>query len=51
MPCPTARNLEDYFYPNAFDIVKLVEKMLKLKESSLNNFTLYSHETKFKGPF
>lgn len=51
MPCPTARNLENHFYPNAFDIVKIVENMLKLKNSSLEEFTLYSHEIKFKGPF
>ena len=51
MPCPTARNLEDYFYPNAFDIVRVVEDMLNLKKSSLKKFKLYSHETKFKGPF
>ena len=29
MPCPTARNLEDYFYPNAGHS-KVSEKMLKL---------------------
>ena len=51
MPCPTARNLENHFYPNAFDIVKIVEDMLKLKNSSLEEFSLYSHEIKFKGPF
>ena len=49
MPCPTARNLENHFYPNAFDIVKIVENMLKLKNSSLEEFTLFSHEIKFKG--
>lgn len=51
MPCPTARNLEDYFYPNAFDIVRIAEMMLDLKKSPLTNYDLYSHETKFKGPF
>jgi len=51
MPCPTARNLENHFYPNAFDIVKIVENMLKLKISSLEEFIIYSHEIKFKGPF
>ena len=29
MPCPTSRNLENKFYPNAKDIIKLVEKFLK----------------------
>ena len=51
MPCPTARNLENHFYPNAFDIVRMVEKMLGLDSSPLNDFDLYSHERKFKGPF
>lgn len=51
IPCPTARNLENYFYPNAFDIVRMVESTIGLKESSLEDFDLYSHEKKFRGPF
>lgn len=51
VPCPTTRVLEDAFYPNAFDIVRRSELMLGLKECSLNDYQLYSHETKFRGPF
>ena len=51
VPCPTARELEDVFYPNAFDIVRKSEEMLNLKSCNLESYELYSHETRFKGPF
>ncbi len=51
VPCPTSRILEDEFYPNAFEIVKIAEKLLNLKNCDTSNYILYSHETKFKGPF
>ena len=51
VPCPTARELEDVFYPNAFDLVRKSEDMLGLKSCSLESYKLYSHETRFKGPF
>lgn len=50
-PCPTVRNLENYFYPNAGDIVKATEKIFDLKPVDLSNEKFYSHESKFKGPF
>jgi acetoin:2,6-dichlorophenolindophenol oxidoreductase subunit beta len=50
-PCPTARHLENKFYPNARNIVREVEDLLKLKHMDLSRFEFYSHEKKFKGPF
>lgn len=50
-PCPTTRPLEDAFYANAIDIIKTVEKKLKLKKTNLTGETFYTYENKFKGPF
>jgi len=50
-PCPTARHLENEFYPNAIKIIRLVEKMLNLDPIDLSKEEFYSHEKKFKGPF
>ena len=50
-PCPTARHLENQFYSNASDIVRIVEKIFGLKPIDLSNEKFYSHEHKFKGPF
>ena len=50
LPCPTSRNLENKFYPNAKDIIKLVGKIFK-RNFNTNKINLYSHEKKFKGPF
>ena len=50
-PCPTARHLEDEFYPNAEKIFRMVERMFNLPPTSLTNEIWYSHEQKFKGPF
>jgi len=50
-PCPTARHLENVFYPNAVNIIRTVEKMLKLSLTDLSNEEFYSHEKRFKGPF
>ena len=50
-PCPTARHLEDTFYPNAVDIIRTAEKMLGLEEADLSGETFYNYEHKFKGPF
>ena len=50
IPCPTSRNLENKFYPNSKDIVKLVGKMFKIN-FNINKINLYSHEKRFKGPF
>ena len=50
-PCPTAKFLENEFYPNAFNIVRLIEKKMKLKKSDLSDQQCYSHSNRFKGPF
>lgn len=50
-PCPTTRILEDHFYPNAKDIVREIEDVLRLKKTDLKKYEFYSHENKFKGPF
>lgn len=51
IPCPTARHLENQFYPNAKHIIREVENMLGLKPIDLTGIEFYSHEKKFKGPF
>lgn len=50
-PCPTARHLENDFYPNAETIVRKLEKMLNLSPTDLSSEQFYSHERRFKGPF
>lgn len=50
-PCPTVRFLENEFYPNAADIIRQVEKQLKLSKINLSQEDFYSHERRFKGPF
>jgi len=50
-PCPTSRPLEDLFYPNAINIIRSIEKTLKLSKSNLANENFYTYENKFKGPF
>lgn len=50
-PCPTVRQLENAFYPNAEKIVRLVERMLGLDPLDLSDEPFYSHENRFKGPF
>ncbi|MDO8486247.1 MAG: transketolase C-terminal domain-containing protein [Candidatus Staskawiczbacteria bacterium] len=49
--CATTRPLENEFYPNAVDIIRAVEKKLKLKKTDLSGEEFYSWENKFKGPF
>ena len=50
-PCPCTRPLEDEFYPGAEEIIRMVEKMLDLTETNLDNEDFYSYENKFRGPF
>jgi len=50
-PCPTVRHLENAFYPNAINIIRMVEKMLRLGPADLSAEEFYSHEKRFKGPF
>ena len=49
-PCPTSRDLENQFYPNAKDIIKEISIIFK-KKIPIKKLSLYSHEKKFKGPF
>lgn len=49
--CPSARHLEDRFYPNAADIVRAVEAKLGLDPTDMTDEELYSYEHRFKGPF
>jgi pyruvate/2-oxoglutarate/acetoin dehydrogenase E1 component len=51
VPCPTARHLENEFYPNAETIVRAVEKKLDLSPTDLSKENFFSHENRFKGPF
>jgi pyruvate/2-oxoglutarate/acetoin dehydrogenase E1 component len=51
VPCPTARHLENEFYPNAVHIVRAVEEKLGLDATDLSGENFYSHENRFKGPF
>ena len=50
-PCPTARHLEDTFYPNAVTIIRAIEEKLGLEPTDLSGEEFYSHENRFKGPF
>jgi pyruvate dehydrogenase E1 component beta subunit len=50
-PCPTARHLEDRFYPNAINIIRAIESMLELESMDLSGEDFYSHENRFMGPF
>lgn len=51
IPCPTARHLENEFYPNAKNIIREVENILGLEQMDFTGIEFYSHEKKFKGPF
>jgi hypothetical protein len=46
-----ARHLENEFYPNAINIIRVIEKMLGLKPTDLSKEKFYSYENKFRGPF
>jgi len=50
-PCPTTRPLENEFYPNAINIIRAIEKKLKLDPVDLSGEEFYSWENRFKGPF
>jgi pyruvate dehydrogenase E1 component beta subunit len=51
VPCPTARHLENEFYPNALTIVRAIERKLGLTPTDVSGENFYSHENRFKGPF
>ena len=50
-PVPTVRHMEDEFYPDANDIVSAVSSLLGHSFSPVPKSQLFSHESKFKGPF
>jgi pyruvate dehydrogenase E1 component beta subunit len=50
-PCPTARHLENAFYPNAETIVRTVEEVGDVGTADLSGEEFYAHERRFKGPF
>lgn len=50
-PCPTARHLENEYYPSAKEIIRAIEFALDLEPMSTDDVFDYSHENKFKGPF
>ncbi|MHA1469764.1 MAG: alpha-ketoacid dehydrogenase subunit beta [Candidatus Asgardarchaeia archaeon] len=50
-PCPTARHLENEFYPDSVDIIRTVEKMFGLSSINVEGEEFYNYENKFKGPF
>lgn len=49
--CPSSRPLENMFYPDAVDIIRMIEKKLGLPNTDVKDEFLYSYENKFKGPF
>ena len=49
--CPCTRPLEDEFYTDAIDLIRIVERKLSLKEMDLSNEIFYNYENKFRGPF
>jgi len=50
-PCPCTRPLENVFYPNAINIIRAIETMLKLESTDLSGEKFYSYGDKFRGPF
>ncbi len=49
--CPCSRVLENEFYTDAIDLIKIVEDKLNLDHMDLSKETFYSYENKFRGPF
>ena len=50
-PCPTARHLEDEFYPNAKNILSAIAEILDIDLLDTSKIEFYSYEKRFKGPF
>lgn len=50
-PTPTVRHMEDDFYPDANDVVSAVSSLIGRGLSPVPQNELFSHESKFKGPF
>lgn len=51
VPCPTSRDLENHYYPNAGQIVRAVEAQLGVEPMPLEGVDFYTYENRFKGPF
>lgn len=51
LPCPTSRDLENHYYPNAGQIVRAVETQLGVEPMGLEGVDFYTYENRFKGPF
>ena len=56
-PCPTAKALEDLYYPEISDIVEAVRTLLDDDDSRLENLSTPARQSmsdfykKFRGPF
>jgi pyruvate dehydrogenase E1 component beta subunit len=50
-PCPCTRPLENAFYSNAINLIRLAESKLKLRPADLSSEDFYSYEHRFRGPF
>jgi acetoin:2,6-dichlorophenolindophenol oxidoreductase subunit beta len=50
-PCPTTRPLENSFYPNAADMIRIIERKMTLDPSDLSDEEFFTYENRFKGPF
>lgn len=50
-PCPTARNLENEFFPSTPKLIRIIERMMELTPADLSKEEFYNYENKFKGPF
>lgn len=48
---PTAEHLEREFYPDANDIIEILEKLLGITLPRIDTSELHSHAQRFKGPF
>jgi len=51
IPCPSSRILENRFYPGAEEIIRSIERTLKLEPAELPVREFYSYESRFRGPF
>ena len=49
--CPTVRELERIYYPNAQSILREIEDLLDLDHEGIAESFLFSHENRFYGPF
>ncbi len=50
-PCPTSRNLENYFYPSASSILNETCRLLNLSYLEFNQLPISEELANFKGPF